>query len=155
MFASRILPQTMCIHIAFQRTLTATHVWTLLATLPPLVQNEDPAHPAHNELATTNSSTETVSTWDLRRHTYPGHAPACNHPVASIQARARIRQELMPYQRSESARYNRPRLGNMIRTPSQIPHRSLANPVCRLRSPTLAEGRTAILRMLLICRIRI
>ena len=120
---------------------------------PPLVHNEDPVHPAHNELATTSSSAETVSAWDLRHHTDPGHAPACNHAVTLIQTRSRIRQELMPYQRSESARDNRPPLGNMIRTRSQIPHRSLANPVCRLRSPTLAEGRTAILRMWLICRI--
>ena len=150
--ASRILLQTMCIHIAFHRTLTATHVWTLLATLPPLVHNEDPAHPAHNELATTNSSTETVSAWDLRHHTYPGHAPACNHPVASIQTRSRIRPELMPYQRSESVRDSRPRRGHMIRTRSQIPHRSLASPVCRLPH-WIPDPLATILRMWLICRI--
>ena len=35
--ASHIILHTLCIHIVFQRTPTAEHVWTLLATLPALV----------------------------------------------------------------------------------------------------------------------
>ena len=128
---SCIILHTMCIHIVFQRNPTAEHAWTLLATRPALVITLGARYaPDHNAPATATPSADTGS---------------------------RIRPELLPYQRSESVRHSRSRRGHMTRTPSQIPHRSLVNPVCRLPhwipDPVRADGRTTNLRMWLICRI--
>ena len=144
--ASYIMLHTMCIHIVFQRNPTAEHAWTLLATSPALIIALGARYtPYHNAPATTNPSADTGS--------------ACDHPLTIDPSGypSRIRPELLPYQRSESVRDSRSRRSHMTRTPSQIPHRSLVSPVCRLPhwipDPLQAVGRTTILRMWLICRI--
>ena len=121
--------------------------------------------PDHNSLATTTPSTDAGSTWDLRHHTDPEHAPAFRHlatidppgdPTLKFQTGSMVRPELMSHQRPESVRDNRSRRGHIIHTRSHLPHRSLANPVCRrphmIPDPVHAERRTAILRMWLACR---
>ena len=151
--ASHIILHTMCIHIVCQRNPTAEHAWTLLATSPPLVVTLGARHTSdHNALGTTNTSADTGSAWD-----HPVTIDPSGDPTLKFQTGSSIRPEFLPYQRSESVRDSRSRRGHMTRTPSQIPHRSLVSPVCRLPhwipDPLQADGPTKILRMWLICRI--
>ena len=151
--ASYIILHTMCIHIVFQRNPTAEHAWTLLATSPALVITLGARHtPDHNAPVITNPSADTGSACD-----HPVTIDPSGDPTLTFHTRSRIRPELLPYQCSESVRDSRSRRGHMTRTRSQIPHRSLTSPVCRLPhwipDPLQAEGRTTILRMWHISRI--